>query len=473
MAKPLVDIDLVGKHEELRGPNEVAHRSKPGLSEALVREISEIKGEPDWMLQKRLQALKVFNQKPWPNWGPDLSELRENFDNLTFFIRPSERRARSWEEMDPEVRNVFEKLGIPEHERKFLGGAAAMYESEAVYAKIRKELEDQGVIFTDMDTAVREYPDIVKQYFMSKCVPAADNKLSALHGAVWSGGSFVYIPKGVKVKQPLHIYFFMNSQNEGQFEHTLIVAEEDSEVNYIEACSAPRHPTSSLHSAVVEIFVRKGARVRYTSIQNWSRNTFNLNTKRAIVEEDGVIEWIGGTLGAKVSMLYPCSYLIGPRARAEHLVVSFAGKGAVKDGGAKIIHGAPYTQSKVLAKSICRDGGKAVYRGLVRISKGAVGAKTNVRCDALMVDEKSSSETVPRNEIHENKDVSMAHEAVVGRISEDQIFYLMSRGFSEDEAVALVVRGFIEPITKKLPFEYAVELNRLIELEMAAAGAVG
>jgi Fe-S cluster assembly protein SufB len=456
--------------QQAPNPVQFTMRAPKGLSEKTVRDISAAKGEPDWMLAKRLEAWRLFLQKPMPNWGPDLSDL--NFDELTPFVRATDKKARKWEDVPKYIKDTFDKLGIPESERKFLSGAGAMYESEVIYRNINKQLSEIGVIFTDMDSALREYPEMVKKHFMNKCVPAADNKFSALHGAFWSGGSFVYVPKGVRVPMPLQIYFLMNHPAFGQFEHTIIIAEEGSTVSYIEGCSAPLYDTNSLHSAVVEIFAHKNSRVRYTSIQNWSKNVYNLNTKRALVYEDAFMEWVGGTLGSKMTMLYPCSVLLGRGARADHLNIAYAGKGQVKDGGAKVIHAAPYTTSTINAKSICRDGGFAAYRGLLRVNKGCVGCKSSVRCDALLLDKSAKSATYPHMEINENH-VTVAHEARVGRISDTDLFYLQSRGISEPEAMAMIVRGFMEPITKALPMEYAVELNKMIELEMEGPGHVG
>jgi len=442
-----------------------------GLTEALVREISEVKGEPEWMLKKRLESFAIFKSKPMPTWGPDLSKL--DLDALTAFVRPKgkgETASSKWEDVPADIKKTFDVLGIPEAERKFLSGASAQYDSEVLYKSLRKNISELGVIFTDMDSAVLEYPELVKRYFMTRCVPAKDNKFSALHGAFWSGGSFVYVPQGVKVPQPLQIYFMMNYPGFGQMEHTLIVAEQDSSVQYIEGCSAPHYTKDSLHSAVVEIFAGKGSRVRYTSIQNWSKNVYNLNTKRAIVSEDAIMEWVGGTLGSGVTMLYPCSVLVGKGARAEHLTISLAGEGQVKDTGAKVLHMAPNTSSRVVSKSICKGGGVVRYRGLLHIGKGCTGVKANVRCDSIIADRISIAETVPVIDVRSD-DAIIQHEAAVGRISDDQLFYLMSRGIDENEAVSLIVRGFIEPIVKELPLEYAVEMNRLVEMEME--GSVG
>jgi len=441
-----------------------------GLTLELVKEISEVKGEPEWMRSHRLKSFSIFEKKPLPTWGPDLSKL--DFSAIVGFVRPKGKgvQANSWEEVPADIKNTFEKLGIPEAERKFLAGVGAQYDSEVLYKSLRKNISDLGVIYTDMDTAVKEYPELVRKYFMTRCVPNTDNKFAALHGAFWSGGSFVYVPKGVKVPMPLQIYFMMNYPGFGQFEHTLIVAEEGAQVQYIEGCSAPHYTKDSMHAAVVEIFAGKGSRVRYTSIQNWSRNVYNLNTKRAIVEADAVMEWVGGTLGSGVTMLYPCSILVGRGARAEHLSIALAGAGQVKDTGAKVFHMAPDTSSKIVSKSICKEGGVVRYRGMLSVGAGCTGVKSNVRCDSIISDSDSSAETIPVMDIR-SKDAVIGHEASVGRISEEQLFYLESRGIEAEEALALIVRGFIEPIVKELPLEYAVEMNRLIEMEME--GSVG
>lgn len=448
--------------------SQAIYKTREGLTKEIVEEISEQKNEPDWMRQLRLKSFEIFKKKPMPTWGVDLSEL--NFDEITTFIRSRKERATTWEELPNDIKDTFDKLGIPEAEKKYLGGASAMYESEVVYNSIKKELEEKGVIFTDTDTALQKYPELVKEYFMTKCVPPQDNKFSALHGALWSGGSFVYIPKGVKVDMPLQIYFIMASEAEGQFEHTLIVAEEDSQVNYIEGCTAPRYTKASIHSAVVEIFVKKNARVRYTSVQNWSKDVYNLNTKRAIVGERGIMEWVSGTLGSKSTMLYPCSVLAGRGAKADHLSIAFAGNGQWKDTGAKVIHAAPDTSSTVRGKSICMEGGITTYRGLLQVNKGATNSKALVSCDALMLHETAKNNTFPTMKINEEK-VHIGHEATVGKLSAEKLFYLMTRGLSEEAAMQMVVSGFIEPVMKELPFEYAVELNRLIQLEMT--GSVG
>lgn len=441
-----------------------------GLTLELVKEISEMKKEPEWMRELRLKSFKIFQNKPIPTWGPDLSRL--DLSSIVGFVRPKgkESKPNTWEEVPAEIKKTFERLGIPEAERKFLAGVSAQYDSEVLYKSLRQNLVDLGVIFTDMDTAVQEHGEIVRKYFMNKCVPPQDNKFSALHGAFWSGGSFVYVPAGVKVPMPLQIYFMMNYPGSGQFEHTLIIAEEGSQVQYIEGCSAPHYTKDSLHSAVVEIFVHKGARARYTSIQNWSKNVYNLNTKRSVVYEDAVMEWVGGTLGSSTTMLYPCSMLLGRGASAEHLNIALAGAGQVKDTGAKVYHMAPDTTSKIVSKSICKEGGVVRYRGMLHVAKHATGVKSNVRCDSIIADSQSRAETIPVMDIR-SEDAIIGHEASVGRISEEQLFYLMSRGIDAEEALSMVVQGFIEPIVKELPLEYAVEMNRLISMEME--GSVG
>lgn len=457
--------NLEDYHETIRNPPKFSFKvDEKGLSEHVIREISSSKGEPDWMLAKRLMSYRIFQTKPIPTWGPDLSGL--NLDDITNYVKPQGRKnAKSWNEVPDYIKQTYEKLGIPQAERDILGGVAAQYDSEVLYHSIQKNLEEQGVIFMGMDQGVAEYPELVKPYFMTKCVPAGDNKFSALHGAVWSGGSFLYVPKGVKVERPLQIYFIMNYPEYGQFEHTLIIAEENSAVQYIEGCTAPHYDTASLHSAVVEIFAKKNSRVRYTSVQNWSKNVYNLNTKRSIVDAGAIMEWVGGTLGSGTTMLYPCSVLAGEGARADHLTIALAGEGQVKDTGAKVIHLAPNTHSTVISKSISHGGGIARYRGLVKMKKGCHGSSVHVRCDGLILDGHSGSDTVPRMEIEEN-DVKVGHEATVGRISAEQLTYLRSRGISEEEATRLIIAGFIEPVVKALPLEYAVEINRLIEMEI-------
>lgn len=453
---------------ERPSPERWISRTRKGISERTVEEISWLKAEPDWMREKRLAAYKFFLQKKMPVWGVDLSDL--NFEDITFFIRPEERQYQNWDEVPQDIKTVYTQLGIPQAEQKFLAGLVGQYESEGFYAKLKSQWEDLGVIFTDTDTAVKKYPDVVKEYFMTRCVPAADHKFAALHGAVWSGGSFVYVPAGVAVNLPLQAYFRMNAPQSGQFEHTLIIAEEGASVHYIESCTAPKYSTDSLHSAVVEIFVKKDASVRYTTIQNWSKNVYNLNTKRAIVAENGKMEWIGGSLGSKATMLYPMSLLIGRGASARHLNIALAGPGQWKDTGAKVVHGAPYTSSRVISKSVSLGGGRSSYRGLLKIAKGAHGAKAHVQCDALLLDPHSQSDTYPSMEIYED-DVAIMHEATVNRVTDDQLFYLRSRGLTEEQAFDLILSGFLDPISRELPLDYALELNRMIRLEMT--GSVG
>jgi Fe-S cluster assembly protein SufB len=442
--------------------------AKKGISREVVEELSKIKGEPDWMRAKRLKSLEIFERKPIPTWGVDLSGL--NFDELILYSPPTAGRYNSWDEVPEEMRQTYEDLGIPQAEREHLAGVVGVWRQEPVYEGLKQEYEDLGIIFCSMDTAVTEYPELVEPYFMTKNVPPQDNKFSALHGAVWSGGSFLYVPKGVKVDLPLQAYFRMEGSGEGTFEHTLIIADEGSDVNYIEGCTAQTYSVNSMHSAVVEIFVKKGAKARYTTVQNWSKDVYNLNTKRAVVEEEGTVEWVGGSMGAKFVMLYPGSFLLGPKARADHLNVGVASGEVWKDTGAKVMHLAPETSSNILAKSISKDGGIMGYRGLVRMGHNSAGSKARVQCDGLMMDPESRSDTWPDIQI-QNPHVTVAHEAVVGKISDEQLFYLQSRGLSEDEAAAMIVNGFIEPVTKELPMEYAVELNRLIQLEMV--GSIG
>ncbi len=469
MERKATDISQTYDHEwEKPSPLRFISKTPQGLSEKVVEEISWMKNEPAWMREKRLAAYKIFKQKPLPTWGVDLSPL--NFDDITYFIRPEEKRYKNWDEVPQDIKSVYDKLGIPKAEQHMLAGLVGQYESEGFYARLKERWERSGVIFTDTDTAVQKYPELVKEYFMTRCVPIADHKFAALHGAVWSGGSFVYVPKGVKVDLPLQTYFRMNAPQSGQFEHTLIIAEEGSAVHYIESCTAPKYSTDSLHSAVVEIFVKKGAEVRYTTVQNWSKSVYNLNTKRAIVEEDGKIEWVGGSLGSKATMLYPCSWLVGRGASARHLNIAVAGEGQWKDTGAKVIHGAPHTTSRVISKSISFGGGRSSYRGLLNIAKGAKGAKAHVQCDALLVDAHSQSDTYPKIAVFES-DAAIMHEATVNRITDEQLFYLRSRGLSEEQALDLIVSGFMDPVSRELPLDYALELNKFIRLEMT--GSVG
>lgn len=448
-------------------PDKSVFRTPMGLNRSVVEAISHYKNEPEWMRNFRLSALITFEGKQMPTWGADLSGI--NFDNIYYYISPSEKKFQSWESVPQEIKDTYEKIGIPQAERKFLAGVGAQYDSEVVYHNLKKEWEKQGVIFVDTDTAVQKYPDLVRQYF-GTIIPPADNKFAALNSAVWSGGSFVYIPKGVHVEIPLQAYFRINAANMGQFERTLIIAEEGSYVHYVEGCTAPIYTTDSLHAAVVEIIVKKGARVRYTTIQNWSNNVYNLVTKRMFVEEEGIGEWIDGNLGSKVTMKYPSVFLNGKGAKGEVLSLAFAGAGQHQDAGGKAFHLAPYTTSTITSKSVSVHGGRSSYRGMVKIINGAKGSKSFVRCDALLLDELSRSDTYPTNSVSE-EDVTLGHEASVSKVGEDQLFYLRSRGLTEAQATSLIVNGFIEPIVRQLPLEYAVELNRLIDLSME--GSVG
>src|SRR3954468_6867486 len=439
-----------------------------GLSEAAVRNISALKNEPQWMLDLRLKGLRLFGRKPMPSGGADLTG--RDFQDPQYFVRSTEKQAASWEDLPDDIKATYDRLGIPEAEKqRLVAGVAAQYESEAVYHKIREDLEEQGVIFLDTDTALKEHEDIFKEYF-GTVIPVGDNKFAALNTSVWSGGSFIYVPKGVHVEIPLQAYFRINTENMGQFERTLIIADEGSYVHYVEGCTAPIYKSDSLHSAVVEIIVKKGARCRYTTIQNWSNNVYNLVTKRATCEAGATMEWIDGNIGSKVTMKYPAVYLMGEYARGETLSIAFAGEGQHQDAGSKMVHCAPHTSSSIISKSVARGGGRTSYRGLVQVQEGASHSASIVKCDALLVDQISRSDTYPYVDVRED-DVSMAHEATVSKVSDDQLFYLMSRGMEEDEAMAMIVRGFVEPIAKELPMEYALKLNRLIELQME--GAVG
>ena len=469
--KQLLDFGASGStYKEKYGfydPEKYVFRSRRGFDKDVVEEISWMKHEPDWMRQFSLRSLEIFEKKPLPQWGGNLNDI--NFQNIYYYVKASDKSAKSWDEVPSDVKRTFDRLGIPEAEQKFLAGVGAQYESESVYHSIKESLVKQGVLFTDMDTAVREHPEIVKKYF-STVVPPADNKLAALNSAVWSGGSFIYVPKGVHVDMPLQAYFRINAQNMGQFERTLIIVDEGAYVHYVEGCTAPTYSTDSLHAAVVEVVVLQGARARYTTIQNWSSNVYNLVTKRAVAQSEATMEWVDANLGSKLTMKYPSVYMLGKGAHAEILSIAFAGKGQHQDAGGKAVHGAPYTTSNIISKSISKDGGRAGYRGLVKVYKGAEAAKSTVRCDALLLDEISRSDTYPYIEIDEDN-VSVGHEATVSKIGDEQLFYLMSRGLSEDEAAAMIVSGFIEPIVKELPMEYAVEMNRLIQLQME--GSVG
>jgi len=442
-------------------------KSERGLNREIVEKISSMKGEPQWMLDFRIKALDHFLKRPIPTWGPDLSKL--DLDNIFYYVRPAEAESRSWEDVPETIKNTFDKLGIPEAERKFLAGVGAQYESEMVYHKIHESLEKQGVIFLSIEDGLRKHPDLFREYF-STVIPIEDNKFAALNSAVWSGGSFIYIPKGVKVDLPLQAYFRLNVANIGQFERTLIIADEGSQVHYVEGCTAPIYTTDSFHSGVIEIVVKKGARVRYTTIQNWSTNVYNLVTQRALVNEGATMEWVDANLGSKLTMKYPSCYLIGPGAHGEILSMAFAGPGQHQDAGGKAIHFAPHTSSKITSKSISRGGGRSSYRGLLKVYKGAYDVKSSVVCDALLLDDKARSDTYPTIEIDEN-DVTIGHEASVSKVGEEQLFYLMSRGLSMEDATTMVVSGFIEPLVKELPMEYAIEMNRLIQLQMA--GSVG
>jgi Fe-S cluster assembly protein SufB len=465
VAAPQIDI---GEYKYgFRDEEDYVFKSGKGLSRAVVEEISAMKGEPEWMRDFRLKALDHFEKRPMPNWGADLSGI--DFSDIYYYIRPAEKQGKTWDEVPEYIKNTFEKLGIPEAERKFLAGVGAQYESEVIYHSLREDLEQQGVIFLDMDSGVREHPELVKQYF-GTIIPYNDNKFAALNSAVWSGGSFIYVPPGVKVEVPLQAYFRINAENMGQFERTLIIVDKDAYVHYVEGCTAPTYTTNSLHSAVVEIIVLEGGRCRYTTIQNWSKNVYNLVTKRAAAYKNATMEWVDGNLGSKVTMKYPAVWLMEDGARGEVLSVAFAGDGQHQDAGGKVVHVAPNTSSQIISKSISKGTGRSSYRGLVKVYKGAENVKSNVVCDALLLDETSKTDTYPYIEVEEER-ASIGHEATVSKVAEEQIFYLMSRGLSEDEAMSMIVNGFIEPIAKELPLEYAVELNRLIQLEME--GSVG
>ena len=466
-----VDIDLgaykLGWHDE----DNYAFKAKKGLNEEVIRDMSRMKGEPQWMLDFRLKAYQRFLRRPIPTWGGGglLDDI--DFDDIYYYVKPEGTQAKDWDMVPESIKQTYEKLGIPEAERKYLAGVSAMYDSETVYHRNREDLEKLGVLFCDMDTALREYPDIVKQYF-GTVIPPNDNKFAALNSAVWSGGSFIYVPPGVHVDQPLQAYFRINSENMGQFERTLIIIDEGAFAHYIEGCSAPIYTTDSLHAAVVEIVVKRGGRCRYTTIQNWSNDVYNLVTKRAAAYADATMEWVDANLGSKLTMKYPAVWLMEDGAHGEVLSIAFAGEGQLLDAGAKMVHVAPDTTSTIISKSISKGGGRTSYRGLVRVEPGAEHARSFVRCDALILDEASRSDTYPYMEIEEN-DTQIGHEATVSKVGEDQLFYLMSRGLTEEEATSMIVAGFIEPIVRELPMEYAVEMNRLIELNMVEAGAIG
>jgi len=444
-----------------------AFKSRKGLDAEIVTQISDMKKEPAWMLEFRLKSLEIFESRPMPNWGGSMADL--DFDNIYYYMKAANEQGKSWDDVPADIRRTYDRLGIPEAEKKYLAGVKAQYESEVVYGSLREDLSKQGVIFTDTDSAMHEHPDLFRQYF-GKVIPPGDNKFAALNSAVWSGGSFIYVPKGVNIDFPLQAYFRINSQNMGQFERTLIIVDEGASVHYVEGCTAPTYSSDSLHSAVVEIIVKRGARCRYTTIQNWSNNVYNLVTKRAMAYGDSLMEWIDGNLGSKLTMKYPAIWLMEPGARGETLSIAFAGEGQHQDAGAKMVHCAPNTSSRIISKSISKNGGRSSYRGLVKIQKGAVNCRSNVVCDALILDPASRSDTYPYIEVEE-KNVAIEHEASVSKIAEEQLFYLMSRGLTEAEASAMIVTGFIEPLVKELPMEYAVELNRLIELQME--GSVG
>jgi len=465
--EPNVAIDL-GKYQ-LGWSDEEDYVYKPqrGLNEDIIREMSFLKKEPEWMLEFRLRSYEIFKQKPMPNWGGDTSGIY--FDDIYYYIKPTEGQVDAWEELPDSVKETYEKLGIPEAERKYLAGVTAQYESEVVYHRNREDLEAQGVIFSDMDSAIREQPELIQKYF-GTIIPPGDNKFSALNSAVWSGGSFIYVPPGVEVEMPLQAYFRINAENMGQFERTLIIADEGATVHYIEGCSAPVYSSDSLHSAVVELVALPGGRITYTTVQNWSNNVFNLVTKRAAAYDEAHVEWIDGNIGSRLTMKYPAVYLMGPKASGEVLSVAYAGKGQHQDAGAKMVHAAPETTSKIVSKSISKDGGRTTYRGLVRVEEGMDRCRSHVQCDALLLDEISRSDTYPYQEIGA-RDAEIGHEATVSKVADEQLFYLMSRGLSEEQAMGMVVNGFIEPVTKTLPMEYAVEWSRLIELQME--GSIG
>jgi len=461
-------LDSIGDYKYgFSDPETHVFKSRKGLDDEVVRQISAMKEEPEWMLKYRLRALKHYQQRPIPTWGPDLSNL--DLDDLYYYVKPTDKEGKSWDEIPDTIKETFDRLGIPEAEQKFLAGVGAQYESEMVYHSIHEQLEEQGVLFKSIENGLKEHPELFREYF-GKVIPYTDNKFAALNSAVWSGGSFVYIPPGLKVDLPLQAYFRLNAANIGQFERTLIIADEGSQVHYVEGCTAPQYTTDSFHSGVIEIMVKEGARVRYTTIQNWSHNVYNLVTQRARVEARGTMEWVDANLGSKITMKYPSCMLMGDGAHGEILSIAFSGKGQHHDTGGKVIHLAPNTSSKIISKSISKDSGRASYRGLMRVNKGNKNARSNVVCDALLLDDHSRSDTYPYIEIDE-QDVNIGHEASVSKVEEEQLFYLMSRGLSEEEATSMIVSGFIEPLVKELPMEYAIEMNRLIQLQME--GSIG
>ena len=462
---PQEEIGDVQKYD-FRTETEAVFKAQKGLSVDVVNQISDIKDEPDWMREFRLRSLDIFHSKPMPDWG---GGINLDFEDIYYYLKPTNKQGRTWDDVPEEIKDTFEKLGIPEAERKYLAGVKAQFESEVIYGSLKEELGNQGVIFTDTDTAIKEHPELVEEYFAT-IIPPEDNKFAALNSAVWSGGSFIYVPPGVKIEYPLQAYFRINAENMGQFERTLIIVDEGAEVHYVEGCTAPMYSSESLHSAVVEIVCKKNSRCRYTTIQNWANNIYNLVTKRALAYRDATMEWVDGNLGSKLTMKYPAVYMMEPGARGEILSIAFSGQGQHQDAGAKLVHAAPDTTGQIISKSISRDGGRSSYRGLVRVEKGATEARCNVVCDALILDKESRSDTYPYIEINE-QDVSVGHEASVSRIGEEQLFYLTSRGLTEAEASTMIVNGFIEPLVKELPMEYAVEMNRLIQLQME--GSVG
>jgi Fe-S cluster assembly protein SufB len=451
---------------DFRTESTAVFKARKGIDAEIVRQISDMKKEPEWMRDFRLQSLEIFNSKPMPRWG---GKIDLDFQDIFYYLKPTNEQGKSWDDVPEEIKKTFDRLGIPEAEKKYLSGVKAQFESEVIYGSLKEDLAKQGVLFTDTDTAIREYPDLIREYFAT-IIPPSDNKFAALNSAVWSGGSFIYVPKGVKIEFPLQAYFRINAESMGQFERTLIIVDEGAQVHYVEGCTAPMYTTESLHSAVVEIVVKKNARCRYTTIQNWANNIYNLVTKRALAYEGALMEWIDGNLGSRLTMKYPAVYMMEPGARGEILSIAFASAGQHQDAGAKLVHCAPDTSGRIISKSISKNGGRASYRGLVKVERGAVRSRSNVVCDALILDPKSRSDTYPYIEVDE-QNVQLGHEASVSRISEEQLFYLMSRGLSEAEASTMIVSGFIEPLVKELPMEYAVEMNRLIELQME--GSVG
>ena len=463
--QPVDEIGEINKYN-FRTETTAVFKARKGLDAEIVNQISDMKNEPDWMREFRLRSLEIFNSKPMPKWG---GEISLDFQDIYYYLKPTEGQGKTWDDVPQEIKDTFDKLGIPEAEKKFLAGVKAQFESEVVYGSLQEELGKQGVIFTDTDTAVREHSELLKEYFAT-VIPPEDNKFAALNSAVWSGGSFIYVPQGVKIEFPLQAYFRINAESMGQFERTLIIVDEGAQVHYVEGCTAPMYSTESLHSAVVEVIVKKNARCRYTTIQNWANNIYNLVTKRAMAYQDATMEWVDGNLGSRLTMKYPAVYMMEPGARGEILSIAFSSAGQHQDAGAKLVHCAPNTTGQIISKSISKNGGRSSYRGLVKVEKGAVGSKSNVVCDALILDPDSQSDTYPYIEIAE-QDVSIGHEASVSRIGEEQLFYLMSRGLSESEASTMIVNGFIEPLVKELPMEYAVEMNRLIQLQME--GSVG